>query len=484
MVGTSKTTDANRKVTFAGLAAGSYYYLVEHLAGAFGQKEYWGRKDITLSSGTGTVNDTFTRNQPYIGSIGLFNNSTNVPINTGDTIPTSTQVRAEMQVLQPSGTVTGELILDVDKAAPPPPYDSDTSCNGTTNLSCLSTALTAGGAYHRGYILWSNGVATDSGEFYGPVFNVLSYNLTVTVNNDPSNSSLPATGNGKVTLFTSSGTQVGTPRLTNSSRQVTFTGLVTGNYYYRVEHLAGEYGETEYWGQEDLSLTGSTANVQRTFTRRQPYVQSVTFYDNANNSQLSSTSTIAAGATIRAQITFSSYSDTSSSAITAKLLFGTASSTVTPFAKCGPVQGSTGAMNCIFAAGGQGQYNFGLILATTGKTTDTWKWQTAFIVGGYRATRPITMVITDTLGNPQNGYLMIRALPPTRSMTFDSETAARVAYYSDFRNYASAVGAYTLKSQNTLYVRDGVVQIALDEIQKNSERLAACGRRPPPIGGA
>ena len=118
----TQQTDQNGSVTFVGIPVGSgYYYQVFHQpnnpATIYGQ-EYWGSKtDIQIVEAQ-TTTTIFKRNQPYNGTVKVYDGSTDV---TGQEVELGTTLRIEQQNINPVSIVQnakGSILLDFDKIEP------------------------------------------------------------------------------------------------------------------------------------------------------------------------------------------------------------------------------------------------------------------------------------------------------------------------------------------------------------------------------
>ena len=276
-------------VTFSNVTAGTgYYYRVYHEPpNTFYGSEYWGTQTGISVIANQTTYYNFTRNQPYVASVKVFNGATDV---TGKSVEPNTQLRVEQVIKNPPGAnryVQGQVIADIDKSSL---YDFPLgwkdavliSADGTyTNTWNITTSSTQGNYYYTtGVKTLYNGsyVVSDGWEWSeSPLFSVASTVgvLSVTLKNvEDGNQSVPG-ANGKILLYDSNYQYFNKYQITNSSGVASFLNLVYGNYFLEAYHIPSNpstiFGE-EFWGS--IGLSHRDISNQLTFTRNMPYVNS------------------------------------------------------------------------------------------------------------------------------------------------------------------------------------------------------------------
>ena len=204
-----------------------------------------------------------------------------------------------------------------------------------------------------------------------PIVPSAQYTLGIAIGN-AGGGSLPPVGKGRVELFSSDGTAVGTPQFASATGSVAFPNLATGSYLYRVYNTVGAFGTTEYWGEQRLTVSGNTSS---TFVRNTAYVTGIALFNNATGQALKSTSVLTAGTMVRAEISIASSSGASASA-QVRLDRDTA----TPFEidqNCGS---SSTRVSCTFVMPAAGSYSLAYLVTVGASTTDSGTWRPAFIV--------------------------------------------------------------------------------------------------------
>ncbi len=265
-------------------------------------------------------------------------------------------------------------------------YYGNDSTGGPETLTITSNSsppLTPGlyyiaiGLLTSGVPTFATIVATHSG---GPA-PVAGSSLTITVVTP--GTTLPRAGQGRVELFTSTGASAGAPKTTDADRKVRFDGLANGEYRYRVSHTAGAFDSVENWGEQTVTVTGSTTS---TFTRGAPYATRVSFFENANNQPIAPgfqteasgggprTARIPSGTVVRAELSIAS----AGPAASAQLRLDR--NRAAPYdieQNCAP---SSTRVNCVFTVADAGDYHFAYLLSTAGSITDSAAWAPAFTV--------------------------------------------------------------------------------------------------------
>ena len=292
--------DGSSHVAFSALPAGTgYRYAVnfQKASTPFGT-QYWGeRNGITIPSGT-AVQDTFTRNMPVGITVNIYDNSTNMSVESKSVTP-GTNLRIELEVKNPNSvgalqrTAKGLVIVDRDKAEP---YDENEISTGSIyavgqirKTLFYFTPTAAGDYYLVGGVKTVVGgvdIITDGGKWSSaPYFWIeggTKGRVVATLNNVPGWGD-PKTY-GRIELY-SSGGQLLASQQTDTNSQTTFANVSAGaGYYCRGYSMhfpdPSPYGEQQWSRSAPFSVSaGATTTI--VLPRNLPYCTAINIYANS-----------------------------------------------------------------------------------------------------------------------------------------------------------------------------------------------------------